>query len=331
MKIYRLCLLLLFAAGCTPPVYEQTTYGLDDFIADSASQGNCTQLEPFQEIKEEQIIEGDELSIALYNPSRKDHVQSLKSLNQSIGFQVREGKVVFPHLGEIEVEGLTLPEIRDKAQCLYREQFSDGQIFINFKKKKERFVQIIGGRKGKVSVDGSTRLNEVLAKAGVSPSANLFKSHVVRNGEILPIDFYRLIHEGDPSQNIVMREGDQIFLAACSDASILVTGEIPKSIVVPVPYGTIPLREALAIAGGIPFTGDKCCIGIIRGGVERPKVYCLNWRELGNVSNQSLLLMPGDVVVISETHLVQWNRFIDQLQPSTCTMQTVYDIYEVSR
>ena len=276
-------------------------------------------------------MDGDELSIALYNPSRDDRVNALRTINQTAGFRVCDGTIALPHLGLIEAEGLTLNELRERVQSVYREQLPDGKIFLNFKKKKERFVQIIGARKGMVSVDGGTRLNEVLAKAVIPPRINLFKSNVMRDGNQLPVDLYKLIHEGDETQNIVMQGGDQIFLAQGSDGAVLVTGEIAKSTIIPVPYGMISLREAIAIAGGIPFTGDQSCIGVVRGDFIRPKVYCLNWKELNHVSNQSLLLMPGDVVLISEKPITQWNRFIDQLQPSLSNMQTTYDIYELTR
>jgi polysaccharide export outer membrane protein len=339
MSILLLCLLVLISVGCTPLVYEDTSYALDEFIADSSliSRGKFGILQvqekgiPIEYSNQELLIDGDELSISLYNPSRIDHVDAFKSVSQRGGFRISDGKVSLPCLGCVDVKELSLQEVKEKIQRLYCEQFSDGQFFINYKKRKERFVQIIGGAIGTIPVDVRTRLNEVLAKAGVPPQTNLFKSYVIRSGSQLPVDLYKLLHEGDLAQNIVMRGGDQIFLAEGSDASVMVTGEIPKSMAIPLPNGIISLREALAIAGGIPFTGDKCCIGVIRGGSLSPKVYCLNWRELTSVSNNSLLLIPGDVVVISETHLVQWNRFINQLQPSYCTMQTVYDIYELNK
>lgn len=338
MPILLLPLLIFFTVGCTPLVYEETTYGLDDFIAESSliSSGKfgILQLQE-KEIScacdQESLIDGDELSISLYNPSRTDHVEAFKSVSQRGGFRISNGKVPLPFLKSVDVEGLSLQEMKEKIQTLYCEQFSDGQFFINYKKRKDRFVQIIGGTVGTIPVDERTRLNEVLAKAAVPPQTNLFKSYVMRNGSQLSVDLYKLLHEGDLSQNIVMQGGDQIFLADGLDASVMITGEIPKSMMIPLPYGVISLREALAIAGGIPFTGDKCCIGVIRGGSLSTKVYCLNWKELTSVSNNSLLLIPGDVVVISETHLVQWNRFINQLQPSYCTMQTVYDIYELTK
>lgn len=337
------CFLLIILSGCTSPVYQETMYGLEDFIADSSQiskgkyailrleQNGSPDLPSLHASCDECVMDGDELTIALYSPYRQDHADAFEMINQTTGFRICDGKVALPRLGPVDAEGLTLNQLKDKIQTAYREEIPDGKIFVNYKKRRGRFVQIIGAEKGVVPVDGKMRLNEVLAKAVVPPSSNLFKSNVIRVGNILPVDLYKLIHEGDESQNIVMRGGDQIFIAHGPDAAVMVTGEVRHPKVIPVPYGSLPLREAIANAGGIPFTADKGCIGVIRGDFIRPKVYCLNWKELEHIPNQSLLLMPGDVVLLSEKPITQWNRFIDQVQPSTSSMQAGYNIYQLMR
>lgn len=333
-------IILLFSAGCTPPVYQDTIVGIEEFVVDSQQirQGKLAILaleehesicNPSNSIDKDRIIEGDELSIILYCPRRPDRMYALESISARTAFRVADGHICLPHLDPIEIAGLTLTEARELIQTTYCEQIPDVQVFINFKKKRERQVQIIGAGKAMVIVDGQMRLSEVLAKARVHPYANLFKSYVMRDGQQLPIDLYKLIHEGDESQNLIMQGGDQIFIANSTDASIMVTGEVRHSMVIPVPYGCLSLREALVITGGIPFTGNRNCIQVIRGELTRPKIYSLAWEDITHLPNQSLLLMPGDIVVISEKPITQWNRFIDQLQPSTACMQTGVNTYEL--
>ena len=143
------------------------------------------------------------------------------------------------------------------------------------------------------------------------------KSYVERDCRILPIDLFKLIHEGDMCQNIVMRPGDKIFIADPMAATVMVMGEVNLAQLIPVPSGSISLREAIAIAGGIPFTGDRRCIQVIRGNIVCPKIYQLSWCHIAYLPNDSLLLMPGDIVYISEKPITKWNRFIEQLLPSS--------------
>ena len=74
--------------------------------------------------------------------------------------------------------------------------------------------------------------------------------------------------------------------------------------------------EALAEARGIPYTGDKSCIFVIRGSIQKPKIYQLNWEHVLHLPNDSLLLMPGDIVYVASKPITEWNRFISQLLPS---------------
>lgn len=328
--------------SCSPPVYEKTTFGIEDFALDSQqiSQGKLSILSmeehespvfPTSSPPEELIADGDELSISLYCPQRSDRMSALDIINSRIGFVITDGKLSLPHLEPIYASGITLLELKKEIQNAYSEQIPDIQVFLNFKKRKERYVQIIGGSNGLIGLNGQMKLSEVLAKAQFNPYSNLFKSYVIRDGRQLQIDLYKLIHEGDQCQNIVMQEGDQIFIANERDAPIMVTGEVFNPSVIPVPYGFMTLREALARAGGIPFTGAEKCMYVIRGDLTRPKIYKLAWCDLVHYPIQSLLLMPGDIVVVSEKPITEWNRFINQLQPSTGCMCTCTSLYGMFR
>ena len=333
--------LVLLLVSCTPPVYEGTIYSIEEFVADSCQIAQREQMIPQPEnphmgtlegafdYYDDAVIDGDELTIALYYPKRQDHVEAFQMINNQTGFRVCEGKICLPCISSLNVCGMTLREIREEIQNIYRVQFPNVQVFLNFKKQQERQVQIIGASNALIAIDGNTRLFEVLAKAGIPPHANLFKSLVIREDKQLPIDLYKLIHEGDENQNIVMRNGDQIFIASASDATIMVTGEVPASQNIPAPYGFISLREALVLAGGIPFTGDKANIQVIRGGVTSPKIYSLVWCDVTHLPNESLLLIPGDVVYVTEKPITQWNRFINQVVPSAVYLQAGYGTYHI--
>lgn len=324
---------LLLLIGCASPSYQNTTFDIECFAADSQkiAQGKYAilELDSFNETptcsKEERIIEGDILAITLHCPGRPDRVEKFETIAKRTGFPVINGKIVIPHLQSMEVEGLTLQECRDIIQSEYRQQLPSASIFVNFKKQKERFVRVIGARKTVIPISGRTSLSEVIAKAQIPSSANLFKSYVMRGDEQLAIDLYKLIHEGDATQNIVMQSDDCIFIAHLTDATVLVTGEVRQPLVIPVPYGFISTREALSIAGGIPFTGSRGCIQVIRGEPICPKIFAFSWKEMFAYPNSSLLLMPGDIVFISEKPITQWNRFVNQLQPSGDCMQTTVD------
>ena len=131
------------------------------------------------------------------------------------------------------------------------------------------------------------------------------------------------------TQNIVMRGGDKIFIANPSDSTVMVMGEVGSPRIVNLPYGFVSIREALVMAGGIPFTGNRNSIQVIRGNLQNPKIYILSWEHIIHLPNDSLLLMPGDTVYVSEKPITQWNRFIDQLLPSCVGVMNAFGTYRV--
>jgi polysaccharide export outer membrane protein len=167
-----------------------------------------------------------------------------------------------------------------------------------------------------IPVDGRMRLFETLALAKVPTNADFFRSYLVRDGKLIATDFYKLVKEGDMTQNIVMRGGDKIYIADTSDSSLMVLGEVGKECLLHIPNGFMTLRKALAEAGGIPYTGDKSYIQIIRGSIVHPKIYTLNWKHVIHLPSDSMLLMPGDIVYVAAKPLTEWNRFVTQVLPT---------------
>lgn len=323
------CLGLL--ASCSRPCCNYNVVGPDEFVTDSyrIRQGKLAILEMVgEEVDylphdamyeyEDTIAEDDILNIALYHPARKELREAFEYINNSVGgFRVTDGTIDLPDIPPVQVVGLTIKEAQAILLEEIQKHYQDAEIFISYKNRLSRKVELAGNVKiPAVPVDGKIRLYEVLAKAGISRDANLFMSYVIRDGRPLALDLHRLMNEGDMDQNIVMRGGDKVFIANSSDAVVMVMGEVNSPSAIDVPYGFITLPEAIVRAKGIPYTGDRCSIQIIRGDMQCPKIYVISWDHIVNLPNRSMLLIPGDTVYVSEKPITQWNRFISQLTPS---------------
>jgi polysaccharide export outer membrane protein len=347
MKSLAIILLtfLTLLSSCSKRCHDYTVMGADEFVLDSyrIRQGKLAILElegkevcplPADAMCEyrDVIAEDDILNIAVYHPTRKDLMESIQFINHTVGgFRVYQGAVDLPDVPAVRVSGLTLEEARQTLQEAYRQQIHDVEVFVTYKDRLSRKVELTGMvQTPTVPVDGKMRLYEIIAKAQIPPDANLFMSYVSRCGRPLPIDLHKLINEGDMCQNIVMRGGDKIYIANPADSTVMLMGELRHPRALNLPYGFISIREALVYAGGIPFTGDRHHIQVIRGNLLCPKIYVLAWEHILHLPNDSLLLMPGDTVYISETPITQWNRFIEQLLPSFQSWVVGYDAYNVT-
>jgi polysaccharide export outer membrane protein len=328
MKFFALLLLIL--TSCDRSYMGEAQFGADEFVLDSYKirEGKFSILEmegiAFEPLSPElleeykdTICEDDVLQIAILHPKRQDIVAAVKEIGQSVGFRIVNGMVKLPDLPPIEVTGLTLDEARAKIQDFYNSQIQDTEVFLSYRDRIVRKVELAGLVSiPSVPVDGKIRLFDVLSKAKAPSDANLFKSYVEREGKLLPVDLVKLLKEGDMTQNIVMRGGDKIYIAEPAAASLMVMGEVSAERIIYLPYGSMSLRHALAQAGGIPYTGDKSYIQVIRGSICNPKIYSLSWGHVIHLPNESLLLMPGDIVYVAAKPITEWNRFISQLIPS---------------
>lgn len=326
-SVFILTASLTFLCGCSSNYINYCLEDVEGFVADSyliregkagilELQGCCWDELCCDDLEEyfDSIVEDDILNLAVYHPKRPDLMASINQVNMTIGFHVREGKITIPDLEEIDVAGLSLEEARSEIQRRYRKQIQDIDVFLGYKDRLSRKIELMGLCAGStIPVDGKLRLFEALSMAGIPTTANLHMSYIIRNGCQLPVDFHALIICGDMCQNIVLRGGDRIYIAPPDAAKVWVMGEVGRPIGVNVIAGYLPIQEALVAAGGIPYTGDRRRIKVIRSSVIDPKIYSLSWEHIVHLPNESLLLMPGDTVYIEERPITSWNRFISQL------------------
>ena len=268
IRLLGLLLALIAVWSCTNPPYRGgDVLGAEDFVMDSyrIREGKLSILQMEGKDQEElspELLEeyqdvinnGDVLQIVVYHPTRHDLVESVQKIGQIVGFRVHEGKVYLPDLQPVPVEGLTLQQAQEKIESQYREQINDVSVFIAYRERTLRKVELAGlVQVPNIPVDGRLRLFETLSIAKVPTNANLFKSYVVRDNVLLPVDLYKLLKEGDMTQNVVMYGGDKVYIADPSASTLMVLGEVGKERVVDVPDGFMTLRKAIGEAGGILF------------------------------------------------------------------------------
>lgn len=315
---------LILFTSCSHPSSQQV-FGAEEFVMDSyqIAEGKFAILEmqgkSFEPLDEkcfeecaDAVEDGDLLDITLLckeNPSLEKKIQEY---SEKKGHLVQNSSVFIPEMGRVFVGNLSLNQV---AQKLSEKLGVEALVF--YKERSSNKVELMGEVDiSSIELDGKLRLFDALSKAKISPQADLFSSYLLRENKRLEVDFYKLLVEGDMEQNIVLKGGDKIYIGALGASNVLILGEVVSEKVLPIPNGFISLREAIAYAKGIPFTGDKSYIQVIRAGIACPKIYLLSWDHILHLPHQSLLLMPGDIVYVASTPITEWRRFISQIVPS---------------
>jgi protein involved in polysaccharide export with SLBB domain len=126
--------------------------------------------------------------------------------------------------------------------------------------------------------------------------ADLRNSFVVRNGQRLPVNFERLLREGDMSQNIYLEPDDLVFLPSSLNRDIYVLGAVRSPKAVARQQGT--LVGAIADAGGPIKNAQLTQVAIVRGSLDDPKIAVVDYSEIIKGQAPDVLLQPRDIVYV---------------------------------
>ena len=181
---------------------------------------------------------------------------------------------------------------------------------------------------------GPTTLLEALSLAG-GPArsssqvtseelADLRHSFVVRQGKFLPVDFYRLLREGDTSQNIFLQADDFVFVPSALEQEVYVLGSVktPRA----VPY-TEQMTLVSAVAGGTGpsklywlanfdsglMTKDAYLshVAIVRGSLSKPQIAVVDYGAIVKGRAPDVRLEPGDIVYVPNSPYMTLKRYFN--------------------
>lgn len=245
-----------------------------------------------------------------------------------------DGTIQFPLVGTVKVAGKTTDELR---------QFLQQELAVYVKEPKVTVQVVFTGsiryyllgqftNPGLKYSDRPVRLLEALSLAGsiVLDKASLATAYVARGKRRLPIDFRRLILDGDLRQNIKLRSGDVILVPDKSNEQAFVfaaaagsTGGNAKGTVVPFMNGRLNLLQALAAAGygyRDRAEGRLSDTRIIRSVGDRGEFFVVDAERMLEGDVGPFELVPGDVIFVPPTAITNWNEALAELLPSLQTI-----------
>jgi polysaccharide biosynthesis/export protein len=237
-----------------------------------------------------------------------------------IGTSVKSnGKLYLPILGGVDAAGKTIVELQEELQAQVTEKFGVGTyVAVELIEHKSKRYYVLGdvAKPGVYPVDGQTTLLGGVALAqGLNKTAAVEEAYVIRGSKVLPVSLADILHRGDMSRNVVMEDGDLVFVPHGRDRKVYVVGEVLKPGIVPMERGRITLAEAVAAAGGVDARyADTNRISVFRGGWVRPERYTISTLDLWRFG-EDIELVSGDRVVIEPTELASWGRAMALLFP----------------
>jgi protein involved in polysaccharide export with SLBB domain len=117
---------------------------------------------------------------------------------------------------------------------------------------------------------------------------------------MVPVDFQRLLREGDLSQNVYLQAGDFVYVPPLRSSQVHVLGAVlqPRSERM---AGALTVVEAIALAGGTVPEACLSNVAILRGSLAHPQIaiVAINLVLVGKAPD--VRLEPGDIVYVPFT------------------------------
>jgi len=221
-----------------------------------------------------------------------------------------DGRVPFPLIGVVQAAGLSTSELAKRLRDLLEKDYLvNPQVIVSVKEYLSSKVHVLGDaeKPGLFYLTGPTTLLEMLSKAGgLSRTAGkdlvLVRSEGPKTGGapgvtstvLLRFDL-RKIQAGDVKENILLQNGDMMFVPKAS--AFFVLGEVNKP-------GTFPLDkeisvlEAVTLAGGFSGTAAPSGAKVLRRTAEG-KQETISIDLSGAVPrDKSFRLEDGDTVMV---------------------------------
>ena len=250
-----------------------------------------------------------------------------------------DGTLTLPLVGKVSVDGLSLEAATNLLSSRYSQYLKRPIITLSLSARRPLQVGIAGevNRPGSYNVEQgdtqSARLSQLIETAGgITQAANLSQVQIRRpqpggDMQTITVDLVALLQNGDLRQDLVLRDGDEIFLptsqiplenaALIADASFSSDASQPINIAIigevyrPGPYtiegsgsnGNNPktITNAIQVAGGIKPQADIRKVQVVRPTrAGTPQVFEADLWQLVSAGNlqQDAILQAGDTIFV---------------------------------
>ncbi|MET0282823.1 MAG: polysaccharide biosynthesis/export family protein [Polyangiales bacterium] len=242
-----------------------------------------------------------------------------------------DGSMQLPLIGSVKVAGKTQDQLRKYLETELAVYVRDPKVTVQVTAHQTTRYYLLGQfvSPGIKFTDRPLRLLEAIGLGGsvAFSTASLRTAYLARNGKKLPINFRRLLREGDLSQNIPLHTGDVVMVPDNTFEQVFVFAGAPNGAAKggPVPFrnGRLTLMQALATAGygyRDRALAKLAQTRLIRSEGERAELFVIDASKIIKGEAGDFELEPGDVVFVPARAFTTWNMAVEQLIP---TLQTV--------
>jgi protein involved in polysaccharide export with SLBB domain len=245
----------------------------------------------------------------LLGPGDKLEIEILSDTNsRALATVAPDGRLYYSLLPGVDVWGLTLNQASRKLEQELSQFFNQPQVSLQLRGIESSRIWMLGrvANPGIYPMPAPMTLLEAIAVAGGTQTssggdtteelADLSRAFVVREGERLPVNFERLLRDGDIQQNIFLAPDDFVYFPSAIARDIYVLGAVRSPKAVGRQHDT--LVGAIADAGGPIKNAHLSQVAIVRGSLDDPKIAVVDYQEIVKGKAPDVRLEPRDIVYV---------------------------------
>lgn len=263
------------------------------------------QLDEFADIKKKDVLPqqyrlriGDKLLISIYGEAGTQRTIEVDPT----------GSINYLYVDTVFVLGHTIDQVRKELETKLKQHFKYGLVSVTPIHFSGDFYSIMGEVRtpGLKFIGPRSSLLTALCESGgfnmrvlrneTVDHVDLKHSFLARDGTYVPVDFEKLVYQGDLSQDVPLKGGDYIFIPASAPNRVFVLGEVLRRVTIDY-MKTITLMEALAEAGGVTYDASSRAV-VIRGSLACPVRYLIDINRIFKGCACNFMLEPGDIVYV---------------------------------
>ena len=227
-------------------------------------------------------------------------------------FVTPDGKLYYNLLPGLDVAGLSTDQLKQQMDVKLKQYYQHPQVSVTLLDAVSQRVWVLGrvNQPGIYPLKRPLKVLDAVSMAGglftsrftgtTEELADLAHSFLIRKGQRLPVDFQKLIRDGDLSQNIFLQPDDFIYLPSALTNEVYVLGAVKE----PRPVGFMNEMNLMAVIGrglGLLPNADLSRVSIIRGALSDPKVAVVDAGSILKGKATNVRLEPGDIVFVPGT------------------------------
>ena len=273
---------------------------------------------------------GDVVNITVWDhPELTTPAGSFRSAEASGSTVDSDGTIFYPYAGVIKVKGLTIQEVRHLLTTKLDGFIENLMLDVKVIKYRSQRIYIVGQvKKPGIHVinDLAPTVLEMINRAGgFSEFADRQNITVSRNEKTYRIDMQALYELGNSRTNVLLKSGDVVNIWDNKLNKVFVMGEVNRPSSIQMENQRKSLAEAITDAGGInQKTSNVGKIFVVRSYKRKSEIFHLDASTVdAMILAERFPLRPRDVVYVSASALIKWNRIIMAIAPTIAILDTV--------